>query len=68
VLEAVELKLGPSTQSSNQSPPERGTEIPDAETGAQTGPFCLVEIPVETRKATESPHSGATNATILAEA
>jgi hypothetical protein len=45
MVEAVELKLGPSTQSSNQSPPERGTEIPDAETGAQTSPYCLTEIP-----------------------
>ena len=31
-------------------------------------PNCLTEIPVETRKANESPHSGAINATILARA
>jgi hypothetical protein len=55
-------------QSSNQSPPARGTEILDAETGPQTAPYRLAKIPVETRKPNESPHSSAINATILARA
>lgn len=59
---------GPSTQSSNQSPPERGTEFSDAETGAQTDPFCLPEVLLETRRVSQSPHSSAMNAAILARA
>jgi hypothetical protein len=67
-VETAGLNRRPSTQSSNESPPERGTEIPDAETGAQTRPYYLTEIPIETRKENETPRSGAINATIFAKA
>jgi hypothetical protein len=45
----------PTTQSSNRSPRKRGTEFYDAETGAQTRPFCPAEISPETGEACEKP-------------
>src|SRR5882672_920347 len=68
VVEIVGLKLKTPTQSSNQSPPERGTEFSDAETAAQTEPFCFSETLLETRRSSQSPHSSAINAAILARA
>src|SRR3979409_1203471 len=49
----------PPTQSSNRSlAPEPGTEIFDAETGAQKPPFRLLETDTETRRDSKSPRSG----------
>jgi hypothetical protein len=56
------LKLGPTTQSSNRSPLERGTEIFDAETNSQTGPSATETPPAETHAGAKSPHSSAINA------
>jgi hypothetical protein len=52
----------PATPSSNRSPLERGTEISDAETNRQTGPFAKQRPLAETHAGAKSPHSGAVNA------
>src|SRR3984885_13100076 len=57
----VRFNWGPTTQSSNPSPLERGTEIFDVETNLQTGPSAAQRPSAETRAGAKSPHSGAIN-------
>jgi hypothetical protein len=57
---------GPTTQSSNRSPPAPGTEISCAETGRQKPALQLVETDSETRRKRGSPHSRAQIARLLA--
>jgi hypothetical protein len=52
----------PTTQSSNRSPLERGTEIFDAETNSQTEPSAKQRPPAETHGGAKNPHFGAINA------
>jgi hypothetical protein len=42
--------------------PESGTEIFDAETGAQNPPFRLLETDTETRRDSKRPYSGGVSA------